>query len=138
LLSDGVGVGVGAGVFVEVSELEESLGVGLLDDAEGVELLDGVGVGVGVDEELGVDVVDSEESDDAEGVELEVAPPNPPARPPNTESTPESRSFFSTTSRRKGFELNQLACARATKTVIRVKTRNCCCRENILTMILCV
>lgn len=137
-LSDGVRVGVG--VCVGVSDFEESLGVGVLDDAEGVELVDGVGVGVGVDEVLVVDVVDSEESVDAaaEGVELEAAPPNPPARPPNAEPIPESRSFFSTTSRRKGFELNQLACARATKTVIRVKTRNCCCRENILTMVLCV
>lgn len=139
-LSDAVGVGVGVGVGLGVSELEESLGVGVLDEAEGVELLDGVGVGVGVDEELGVDVVDSEESVGAaaEVVELEAAPPNPPARPPNAEPIPESRSFFSTTSRRKGFELNQLACARATKTAIRVKTRNCCCRENILTMVLCV
>ncbi len=124
-MSDGEGVGVGAGVFVGVSELEESLGVGLLDVVEGVELLDGVDVGVGVDEELGVDVVDSEEPDDTEGVELEAAPPNSPPRPPSTELTPESRSFFSTTSRWKGFELNQLACARATKTVIRANTRNC-------------
>jgi hypothetical protein len=138
LLSDGVGVGVGVGVGLGVSELEESLGVGVLDDAEGVEMLDGVGVGVGVDEVLVVDVVDSVESDDAEVVELEADPPDPPPRPPNSEPTPESRSFFSTTSRRKGFELNQLAWARATKTVIRVKNRNCCCRENILTMVLCV
>jgi hypothetical protein len=94
-------------------------------------------VGVGVDEVLGVDVV-LEESDDAEGVGLEADPINPPAKPPNAELTLESRSFFSTTSRRKGFELNQLACARATKMVIKVKTRNCCCRENILTMVLCM
>ena len=51
------------------------------------------------------------------------------------ESTPLSTSFFSTISRRKGFELNQLACARARKRAMRAKTRNCC-RENIFAMVL--
>jgi hypothetical protein len=128
-------VGVGVGVAASVVE-GESVGVGVLvvfvgAPVEGV----GVGVGVGVDEESGVDVVLSVE---AAGV-LEAAAdvPVPPATPFTAELTPLSRSFLSTISRRKGFELNQLACARARKRAMRAKTRNCC-RENIFAMVLCV
>jgi hypothetical protein len=134
-LSEGVGVGVGVGV----SELEEeSVGVGVLLD--GVGEGDVVGVCVGVDEEMLLGDVVFAGSDDVEGIEVVAAadPNNPPVSPPKAELTPPSRSFFSTTSRRKGFELYQLACANAKKMVIRVKTRNCCCRENIFVMILCV
>ena len=128
----------GVGVCVGVSELEvESVGVVVLL-AAAEELVDLVGVVVGVlDEETAfVDVLFSVA--DAEDDVVVAAPEvNPPARSPTAEVSPLSRSFFSTTSRRTGFELNQLAWASARKTVIRVKTRKCC-RENILAMVLCV
>lgn len=128
-----VGVGVGAAASVVEGE---SVGIGVLvvfvgAAADGV----GVGVGVGVDEESGVDVLLSVE--DADVPEAAADVPVPPARPFTAELAPLSRSFFSTTSRRKGFELNQLACARARKRTMRVKTRNCC-RENIFATVLCV
>jgi hypothetical protein len=103
------------------------------------EEVDDVGGGVDVEEMMLEDVVFAG-SDDVEGTEVVAAPDpnNPPVSPLKAELTPPSKSFFSTTSRRKGFELYQLACARAKKTVIRVKIRSCCCRENIFAMILCV
>lgn len=124
----GVGVGVGA------SEVEESVGAGSLLVFGGA-LVEDVGVGVGVDEEIGADVLLSvAEADVPEDVVAAPVPNNAPPRPFTAELMPSSRSFFSTTSRRKGFELNQLACARARKRVIRVNTRNCC-RENIFAMV---
>jgi hypothetical protein len=100
--------------------------------------VDVVGVGVDVDEETGVDVLFSvADADVPEDVVAAPVPNSPPARPFTAELTPSSRSFFSMTSRRKGFELNQLACARARKRTMRVKTRNCC-RENIFATVLCV
>ncbi len=75
-------------------------------------LLDGVVVGVGVDEELlVVGALDSVADDDVSPVVDAAAVPNNPS---TAELMPLSRSFFSTTSRRKGLELNQLACASAT------------------------
>ena len=75
-------------------------------------LLDVVGVGVGVDEELlAVGALDSVVDDDVSAV---VDAADVPNNPSTAELIPLSRSFFSTTSRRKGFELNQLACASAT------------------------
>jgi hypothetical protein len=129
--SERVGVGVGVGVL----EDEESVGVGVLlvvEDELGVV----VGVGVGVDDEL-LGVVFAA-ADDEGVVDAAAVPNNPPAKPLSAVSTPPSRSFFSMTSRRAGFESNQLACASATKTVARVKPRNCCLENIIFAMVLCV
>lgn len=129
-------VGVGVGVGVGVSEVEvESVGVGVLL-ADGVLLGVVEVVGVGVEEAL-LGVVVLSPAVDAVVEDAAAVPNTPPAKPPSAESTPPSRSF-STISRREGFELSQLACASAQKTVIRVKTRNCCCRENIFAMVSCV
>jgi hypothetical protein len=127
-------VGVGAGVAASVVE-GESAGIGVLVVFLGA-LVDGVGVdvgvGVGVGEESGVGVLLSVgDAGVSEGVG-DVAVPS--VRLFTAESTPLSTSFFSTISRRKGFELNQLACARARKRAMRAKTRNCC-RENIFAMV---
>jgi hypothetical protein len=127
-------VGVGVGVAASVVE-GESAGIGVLVVFVGA-LVDGVGVGVGVGvgEESGVGVLLSVgDAGVSEGVG-DVAVP--PVRLFTAELTPLTTSFFSTISRRKGFELNQLACARARKRAMRAKTRNCC-RENIFAMVLC-
>ena len=98
-------------------------------------LVDVVGVGVGVDEELVVGALDSVGDAVVPGDVDAAAVPNNPS---TAELIPPSKSFFSTTSRRKGFELNQLACASATKTVNRVKTRTCCRENNMFAIVLCV
>ena len=126
-----MGVGVGVLEVVVSSTVVEVLVVFC-----GGVLVDVVGVGVGVDDEaLVVGALDSVGVGVVAGVVDAAAVPSNPS---TAEPIPPSRSFFSTTSRRKGFELNQLACARATKTVNRVKTRNCCRENNMFAMVSCV
>ena len=133
LLSDCVGVGVCAGVFEVVVS---SVGFVVLVVFCGGVLLDVVGVGVGVVEALVVGALDS--VGDGVVVGVVVAAAVPPNNPSTAELIPPSRSFFSTISRRKGFESSQLACASATKTVNRVKTRTCCRENNMFAMVLYV